>query len=243
MRKSILWPVLITVLLAACGGDGGSEESTVPTPPPATTPAVTLAPADTLPPPTPLPATWTPKASLTQPPRVTIDYTYAAPTLPSYVPPTYTPSPEPPSPTPIGPVLTISAEVITQRAAAELQEGSGGLYVAPPTIGLAGGAMFATWEVLTTPGDATTARPVMIDITVALTDGRIVLSKANAYFRDTTGAYTGDLPDRLIGTLQDLIDTLVVESYTIAEPEYPRFYVGEIVVTDNGILVQAVIVR
>jgi hypothetical protein len=93
-----------------------------------------------------------------------------------------------------------------------------------------------------TPGDATSARSVMIEAAVIAnpSKGTIEVTKIGAFYRDDNTPFTQPLADQLIITVQGIIDTTLVQLYSAASPDIPRFYVQEVLVASNGITVRTV---
>jgi len=229
--------IALAAMLAGCGGDK-KKESAPPAPPP-TSPATVL-PSVTR---TPLPPTWTLAPTLTEPPRVTIEIDYHPPTMTTFVPPTYTPSPIPtalpPSATPVGPVIILTASVLTDTLASQLPA-EALQYIDGPRVGFEDNQMIVTLNVLRLPGDLTSARAVTIQIAVTQDQGKLVLSKADAFYGDDHSPFTDALADQLIQVMQGIVDETLVTLYNQAAPTQPRFYVDEILVSTTGLTVRTV---
>ncbi len=232
---------VVVLMATACGGNGG-DATPVPTTPPPSPTLGTVAPSDTPLPPTPMPPTWTPRPVRTEPPRATIVYTYQPPEQPTFFVPTYTPTPVPPSSTPTGPTLWITASLLNEQLNTTLAAGSGGLFLAPPTISFQSDIMLVLLDVLTTPGDTATARPLQIQTAVSVDDaGRLTLTALQASFTDNNAIYENDeLIANLLGTLDDILDAVTVQVYRTNEPVSQRFYVRAAWVFEDGIRVETV---
>lgn len=230
--------LLFAAILTGCGGDK-KEPSASPIP--AATRAATALPTGTR---TPLPPTWTPKPTLTEPPRVTYAIDYQAPTMTTFIPPTYTPSPLPtplpPTATPPGPAVILTASVLNQTLQAQIPPEALVYIDGAPIIGFENNQMIVTLNVLRVPGEMTSARPVMIQIAIAINQGILVLSKASAVYDDDNTPYTESLADQLIQTLQGIVDEVLVTLYNQAVPDHPDFYVSEVLVSTNGLTVRTV---
>jgi hypothetical protein len=239
MSRLHVWLVLALVIGIAAGCGGGSKNSAtaIPTSPAGKT-ATAVPPAATPDLPTAPPPTWTPRPTLTEPPRATIEVTYVRPTLPTFVPPTYTPSPVSPTPTPPGPLLFITPDMINQRLVTEMAAGSGGLFEAPPTVSFQEGALVISLNVLTTPGQANTARPVQIEAAIAVEEGRITLSTPRAEYADDHTPFESEMVGQLVQTVQSDVGRLIVEAYNATNPSSPNFLVLQMYVADNGITIQ-----
>jgi len=225
--------VLALLIGIAAGCGGGTKSSPTATPPTvATTPPVALRSPSTPPP------TWTPRPTLTEPPQVTVEVTFVRPTLPTFVPPTYTPSPVSPTPTPAGPLLFITPDMINQRLATEMETGAGGFFEAPPTISFQDGTVVISLKVLTTPGQADTARAVRIEAAVALEEGRITLTTRRAEYVDDHTPFESELVAQLMQTIQGDLSRMVIEAYAATNPSSPRFLVLDMIVADDGISIQ-----
>jgi len=232
--------VILALMAAACGGDDGSTpESTTPSPSPT---VGTATPSNTPAPPTPMPPTWTPRVTRTEPPRATIVYTYEPVEQPTFFVPTYTPSPVPPSPTPPGPTLLVTAAMINDQLSSTLAEGSGGLFEAPPTVSFQSGIMLLTLNLLTTPGDLASARPLQIQTAVSVNDaGRLTVTALQARFTDNNAIYDDEeLTGNLTNTLDNILDTVTVQVYSVNAPGSAQFYVRGASVSEVGITVETV---
>lgn len=245
MRNFRLWFALLLVILvaAACGG---SKKSPSNAPSATPIPAVTRE-IVTIPPisPTPLPATWTPKPTLTLPAHVTIEYTYQAPTMPSFVPPTYTaspsPTPPPPTATPVGPAVVIPGSLLNQALAAQLPPEASTYIDGAPAISFQNNMMVVAVKVLGTPGDTTSGRMVVIQVAVTVGEqGKLTLSKTSASYADDKSAFALPLADQLTQSLQQIVDATLVQLYNQASPNAPRFYVSGVAITTEGLTVQTV---
>ncbi|MBI5958349.1 MAG: hypothetical protein HY866_06435, partial [Chloroflexi bacterium] len=229
--------LLILLVLAGCGGDKKEDQPTAQ----ATAPAFTAGPTPTLPTRTPLPPTWTPVPTLTEPPRVTIDYEYQRPTVATFIPPTYTaspsPTPGPPTATPTGPVIIITAAALDQAIAAQTGPEALTFIQAPPQVAFEENKLLISLNVLSVPGNTESARPVMIEVSVTVnpSQGNIVVSKIAATYRDDNTPFTLPLADQLIVTMQTVVDETLVQLYSTASPDIPRFYVSEVLIASSGI--------
>jgi len=236
-RSSALILVIVALLLAACGGGQASNTATSG---PTTAPTVdpNLPTWTPLPPATKLPPTWTPRPSPTRPPaQPTIEITKDRPTATLVALPTYTPSNIPPTPTPAGPVLSITADMINQAIAAEMQAGSGGYFSAPPAVSFQDSIVLVSVNILTTPGDVNTARPLEIQILVEMLEGRIKVTKVRAYFSDDQAVFEDPVVDNILLTIEQKLNDLVVQTY--GNPGQ-RFRISEIVIDSTGITIQTV---
>jgi len=238
MSRLSAWLVLALVMGIAAGCGGGNKSSTTESATPPAEGAATLSPVPTPTASTSLPPTWTPRPTLTEPPRVTIAVTYVRPTLPTYIPPTYTPSPVSPTPTPPGPLLFITPDMITQRLETEMAAGAGGLFEAPPTVSLQEGKLIMSLNVLTTPGQADTARPVQIEAAIVVEEGRVRLSAPQAEYADDHTPFESEMVGQIIQTTQGDLSRLIVEAYNATSPSSPNFLVLDMLVADNGITIQ-----
>jgi hypothetical protein len=223
---------LVIGIAAGCGGGTRSSPTANPTAV-ATTPPAAAAPSLTAPPPT-----WTPRPTLTEPPQVTVEVTFVRPTLPTFVPPTYTPSPVSPTPTPAGPLLFITPDMINQRLATEMASGAGGFFEAPPTVSFQEGTVVIALNVLTTPGQADTARAVRIEAAIALEEGRITLSTLLAEYADDHTPFESEMEGQLMQTIQGDLSQMVIAAYTATNPSSPKFLVLDMIVADDGISIQ-----
>jgi hypothetical protein len=223
---------LVIGIAAGCGGGNKSSPTAHPTS------VATTPPAAASPPPTaPLP-TWTPRPTLTEPPHATVEITFVRPTLPTFVPPTYTPSPVSPTPIPAGPLLFITPDMINQRLAAEMASGAGGLFEAPPTVSFQEGMAVISLNILTTPGQADTARAVRIEAAIALKEGRITFSMLLAEYTDDHSPFESEMVGQLIQTIQGDLSQMIIAAYTATNPSSPKFLVLDMFVADNGISIQ-----
>lgn len=238
MSRLRMWLVLVLLMGIAAGCGGGSKSSATASPVPPAGEALTLPPVPTPTVSTSLPPTWTPRPTLTEPPRATIEVTYVRPTLPTFVPPTYTPSPVSPTPTPPGPLLFITPDMITQRLATEMAGGAGELFEAPPTVSFQEGKLVMSLNVLTTPGQADTARPVQIEAAIVVEEGRVRLSAPQAEYTDNHTPYESEMVGQIIQTAQGDLSRLIVEAYNATHPSSPKFLVLDLLVADNGIAIQ-----
>jgi hypothetical protein len=228
---------LVIGIAAGCGGGSKNSATAIPTQSAGET-APAAPPAATPDRPTALPPTWTPKPTLTEPPRVTIAVTYVRPTLPTFVPPTYTPSPVSPTPTPPGPLLFITPDMINLRLATEMAAGSGGLFEAPPTVSFQEGALVISLNVLTTPGQADTARPVQIAAAITVEEGRLTLTVQRAEYADDHTPFESEMVGQLVQTVQGDVGRLIVEAYNATNPSSPNFLVLQMYVAGDGITLQ-----
>lgn len=240
MEKARLWLALALVVLIVAGC--GDREQAAPDPQfliPTIAPTATRDPhIPTATPfvPSPLPPTWTPAPTDTPPPaRPTIVYTYVRPTATAIIYPTYTPSPEPPTATPPGPLVTITADEINRALDRELSGGSGGFFLAPPRVELMDGLARVSVDVLTTPGNTSTARPVALQFTLLVQDGRLALKKLRAFFTDDNAVYEDELVDNMLTTVEQTITGILFDRYGGADA---RFSVADIAITPAGITIQ-----
>jgi hypothetical protein len=238
--KRLLLPLIgCAVILAGCGGDPKKDAAATalpPTDPGAAQPTVIR---------TPLPPTWTLAPTLTEPPRVTIEIDYHPPTMTTFIPPTYTPSPPPtalpPSATPEGPVVIMTARVLTDTLLAQVPA-EALTYIDGPQVGFENNQMVVMLNVLRLPGDKSSARPVTIQIALTIDQGKLILSKAAAFYGDDNSPYTETLADQLVLVMQGIVDETLVTLYNQANPNQPRFFVAEVLVATTGMTVRTVTV-
>jgi hypothetical protein len=244
MEKARLWLVLALVILiaAGCGEDAEPTPDTeflVPTRGPTATSSVRILTATPFVP-SPLPPTWTPAATDTPAPdRGTIAYTYERPTATDILYPTYTPSPVPPTPTPAGPLVTLTADAINWALDQALERGSGGFYLEPPQVELMNGLALVSVDVLTTPGDASTARAATLQFTLLVEDGRLVLKKLRTFFDDDNAVFEDELVDNILTTVEEIATDLLFEQVA---GDDARFSVADVTIAPGGIAVQTVLI-
>jgi len=242
MLKSRLWLVLALLVLVAagCGDEAEPTPAAEPSVPTVAATATRAEPSPTATPfvPSPLPPTWTPAPTNTPAPeRPTIVYTYVRPTATDIIYPTYTPSPQPPTPTPPGPLVTITADQINRALDRQLAEGSGGFFLEPPQVELLDGLALVSVEVLTTPGNASTARPATLQFTLLAQDGRLALQKLRAFFEDDNAVFEDELVENILTTVEQTATDLLFQGMDGADA---RFSIADITITPGEIAIQTV---
>jgi hypothetical protein len=239
----VLVLILAALMLAACGGDdddklqGGSSIGT-------------LVPTSRFPP------TWTPAPTNTEAPRSTIDYTYEPPGAGTQFPPgsfpTRAPGTTPPpgatqapgttAAVPTTPIAPLTEAVVTTAMIKELTDFQLGpitnFFEAPPAISFQNGLVRASLTVYTTPSDTSTARPVWIDMSLALEGERIRLTAENVVFADDNSPYEDTLAGYIQGVIETAINDQVNRLYVEHSPAGGAFAVTGVTVTDAGIVVQ-----
>ncbi len=231
VNRRLDWFLMLVMLtvLAACGG-GGDDDSL----PPSMSESGSGTPAATEIRPT-FPPTWTPVP--TQPsatPRPTLEYTYAQPTLPTFIPPTYTSSPAPPTRTPAptrvqsGPVATqppvvqtqsmtlqLSAALLNQAAQAEFEAGAVPYLLGAPGFNFAPpDTVIVLVNMQTEANDPATAATVVIRATIGLQAGKITLTQVGTNRLGDTAVVQLPLVDALLDTLEVRIDTAIRAYFT-----------------------------
>jgi hypothetical protein len=234
--RCILVLMLTALIVAACGGgDNKTKESGTP----GGQQSGTLEPTSLYPP------TLTPGPTFTQPPHVTIEYTYEAPTVavetaaPVIFPtrPPFTPLPPPPSAPPSKVDLVITADRLDDLLGLQLGVLTSYLQ-STPNISFENGLVRAALTVYTTPSDSSTARPVVIEASAALNMGSIRLDVQSITFADDHSPYEDTLSDYILGTIQTAINDLVRQIYLDQYPGAGNYTITHVTVTDTGITVE-----
>ncbi len=233
-RWRVVWMagagLLMLLVVTGCGGN--KRATPLPSPVPTATEVESAAIATASP---VFPPTWTPQATLTEPPRVTIAYTYVAPTVPTFVPPTYTPTPITPTPKPPGPTLLITLDdlnrVIVETAEMYYIRGR----VDGLTISIEDDGLVLTGTHLGPPGeDPLTMRPFVLKATVGLNEGRAHLDLTSAAYTDAAGGALDIGQANAVTTeVENTLADMLIEAYQDTGGQ--KFYINELYVTPDGI--------
>jgi hypothetical protein len=223
--------LLFSLIVVACGG--GSKSNSGPTASPESTAEPTSA----------FPPTWTPAPTLTSAPRATIEYTYEPPTEPPTSPiPTRLPATLVPGETPAtggelsAPnTLTLTAEKLNELLVSQfviLTSYLKGI----PDIQFQEGLVRVEATVYTTPGDANSARLIVIEAGATVENGIIRLSLQQVYFADDNSPYEDALGGYLLGTVETGLNDLVRQLYLAQVPDGSYVITG-LNVTSEGVVV------
>ena len=232
-RARGIWIVGVGLLLLAMTGCAGNKKATPVASP---VPTVTEAGLPGIATPSPVfPPTWTPKATLTEAPRVTIDYTYVAPTVPTFVPPTYTPTPVTPTATPPGPTLLITLDRLNNTIVETAEMYYIRARVDTLTATVEDGGLVLTGIYLGAPDqDATAVRPFTLKATAVLNEGRIQLNLTSAVYTDAAGGALGvEQANAVTGEVERTLAELLVGAYEDTGGQ--QFYVSDVYVSPDGI--------
>jgi len=218
----------LLLAIGACGGDKGQP---VASPIPSATVPATAGPASATP---VFPPTWTPVPTRTEPPRVTIDYTYVAPTAPTFVLPTYTPTPITPTVAPPGPTLMIALGALNDA----IVESAEMYYIRARVDTLAaaidGDALVLNGTRLIAPEDDPTAmRPFTLKATVAVNEGRIRLNLTSAAYTDEAGgALDIEQANAILAEVESTLADLLITAYEDTGGQ--KFYLSDLYVSPDG---------
>jgi hypothetical protein len=217
--------IVVLVIGTACGGgdDDDGQQAATSTQQAVQTQAVILTQGAVEP-------TWTPKPTRTQPPPITVEYTYVAPTAPLFTiaPATLTAMALVPLDTPLASEagaetpaatpgetsleLTLTAAQITGQVSDMLASVAGGFFEAPPTISVEGGQLVASLNVYLRQSDPTSARPVIIEASVSPDERGVSLTEENAYFTDDGTPFDNALVESILFTIDTAITDLISQA-------------------------------
>ncbi len=244
VKKRYGWVVillLLTFIAAACGGDDNKKSG------------ATAAPGEsgTLEPTSVFPPTWTPEPTLTSAPRVTIEYTYEAPTKPPTSP---FPTREPVTPGPtLAPgetqastdggqlstpgVLTLTAGNINDLLIPQFGTLTSYLQ-GTPDIQFQEGLIHIGLTVFTIPADRNSARDIVIETGATVENGRIRLNLQQVYFADDHTPFEDALSGYLLGTVETAVNDVVRRLYLEQNPSGGDYTVTGLTITPEGIVVE-----
>jgi hypothetical protein len=233
MSRYWLFPILAILVLIAAGCNNNEQPTAQPTGVPLPTIAV---PTNTPIPEVTYPPTWTLAPSPTVPPaQPTLAITMHRPTDTPVILPSYTPSPIPPTPTLPGPIVDVSFEQLNQAVVTQLIPGSEGMFTLPPTISLYGDTLAASVNVMITPGDPTSARPLVILADLVPDSGQVKLEKLRAFLSDDNATYDNPVVEATLEVVQQKINELIA-----AGSPNPHYGIAGVTLTNAGLSVQTV---
>jgi hypothetical protein len=232
--RCILVLMLMALVVAACGGGDDKKE-----PGAQDEQAVTLEPTSLYPP------TWTPGPTFTPVPHVTIEYTYAPPTVavqtaapvtfPTRAP--FTPLPPQTAAPPSEVNLVVTADMLDEILALQLGVLTSYLQGAP-SISFENGLVRASLTVYTTPSDSSTARPVVIEMSAILEMSRIRLDIQSMTFADDNSPYEDVLADYILATIQTTLNDQVRRLYLDQDPSAGDYTITNVTIANSGINVE-----
>jgi hypothetical protein len=224
--------LMFSVVVAACGG-GDKKDSGATTVPGNETAGPTSA----------FPPTWTPAPTLTPAPKVTIDYSYEQATEPPF--PTSAAFPEgyveTPEPTVVNALtapasFTITADKINDLLNPQFIVLTSYLQGVPVVTFLDGQVRIEA-TVYTTPGDANSARAIVITASAAIENGIVQLNLEQVTFADDNTPYEDALPGYLLGTVGTGINDVVRQHFLALSPSGGKYTATDLTITPEGIVI------
>ena len=253
LRFLALFGIVISMLLAACGGDEG--DSTSPDQPQPDAATLQATPTRSI-----YQATWTPVPTQTPLAEKTVAYTYVLPPTgsPVYIP-TQLPTQIPPTFDALAATaqaaaamiqggaasntsLLLSASLLNAEAAEVLAPVIGSFIDAPPTITFDEDHRLVAMDVVMRGSDGTTRlRSVMLKVSVSVAGNAIRLVKEEAYYAgtDDEGApYSDPIGDFVLGSIDTALNNLLRERYQQINPGGGAFVVVNVKIAANGVTVR-----
>lgn len=227
--------LLLSLVAAACGGSDKKDSG-----------ATAVPGADEAAGPTSVfPPTWTPVPTLTEPPRVTIDYSYEQATeapFPTRNPdtPSFSETPEPTAaPQLTAPTsFTITADDLNNLLYPQFITLTSYLQGAP-VVKFQDGLVILEATVYTTPGDANSARAIVVEASAVVENGAIQLNVDKVTFADDNTPYADALPGYLMGVVRTAVNDLVRQLVMTQVPGGGSYVITDLNITADGIVVIA----
>ncbi len=236
--------LLISAILAGCGGDDSTPKATEVPPQPSVTP-------------TPLfPPTWTPAPTLSPVPRVTIEYTYVPPPTGSPVfLPTRPPTEIPPTFDALAATaqavnamvqggassntsLLLPASLLDEEADAVLAPVVGSFIDTEPDIFFETDLVVIMVDVLVRQTDAVIVRQVQIEAAANPDGDAIRLVKQKAFYTDDDTPYTDAIGDFVVGSVDTALNNVLRARYQQSNPGGGAFDVAGVRIATSGMTVR-----